>query len=167
MKKIKTLMVLALIIMIGTTTVYAYSNNLVKGVRNTSNLDIEYTNVISTSKNGTATLDNTTGVSFTANLEKPGDTFEFTVDMVNKSNMDAKVDQVVMTELTEQQQRYLSYNVTYVDGNTITTNDVIKSGETKTLKITLDYKYDITADDLPTEDENIDLSFNIVMVEEK
>ena len=151
MKNIKMLVVTLLIIMIGTTTVYAYSNNLVKGSKN--EFDIHYQNVVSLSDKGNVVLDNENNINFETTLAVPGDYYEFTVD------------EIVKTELTERQQRYLEYAVTYANGETINIGDIIESGETKTIKVRLTYKYDITAEDLPAEDENLDLSLNFVMVQ--
>lgn len=163
MKNIKMLVVTLLIIMIGTTTVYAYSNNLVKGSKN--EFDIHYQNVVSLSDKGNVVLDNENNINFETTLAVPGDYYEFTVDMKNNSVEDATIDEIVKTELTERQQRYLEYTVTYANGETINIGDIIESGETKTIKVRLTYKYDITAEDLPTEDENLDLSLNFVMVQ--
>ena len=54
-------------------------------------------------------------IEFTANLKKPGDFYEFTVDTVNDGTIDAYVDSIEKIELTEAQKKYLEFNVTYDD----------------------------------------------------
>ena len=54
-----------------------------------------------------------TEITYSINLELPGEYYDFTVDVVNKGTMDAKVSEVNNNQLTEEQQKYLSYQVTY------------------------------------------------------
>ena len=70
-----------------------------------------------------------------------------------------------MTKLNEEQKRYLVYTVTYENGEEIKAGDILKSNDKKTLKIKVEFKYDITEEDLPKEKQNIDLTFDINMVE--
>ncbi len=163
MKKV----IISLIVAIATitsTTVYAYSNSLIK-TNEKEVFNIHYKNVNSSSENGKVYLEGNSDIYFKCDLKQPGDIYEFTVDMVNESNKDAKVDEKFITELSDKQQRYLKYTVTYEDGTEIKKNDILKSNETKTLKIKVEFLFDITEEDLPTEKENLDLSFNIIMVE--
>ena len=163
MRKVMISFIIA-IIAITSTTVYAYSNGLIKS-NEKEVFNIHYTNVNSSSENGKVYLEGNSDIYFECDLKQPGDTFEFTVDMVNESNKDAKVDEKYITELTDKQQRYLKYTVTYEDGTEINKDDILKSNETKTLKVKVEFLFDITEEDLPTEKENLDLSFNITMVE--
>lgn len=155
---------IVMVIAITTTTVYAYSNGLVKS--NEKELfNIHYKNIKTNNNNGTVYLEGKENVNFDCNLKVPGDYFEFTVDMINESNKDAKVEFVNMTKLNEEQKRYLVYTVTYENGEEIKAGDILKSNDKKTLKIKVEFKYDITEEDLPKEKQNIDLTFDINMVE--
>ncbi|MBR4618206.1 MAG: hypothetical protein IKO49_02765 [Bacilli bacterium] len=164
MKKTKSLIILLFVIMMTTTTVYAYTNKIKEGDRL---LQIEYTNIKSNSNKGTVTYDSETGLNFNAKLEIPGDYYEFTVDLVNTGSKDAQIEKVEITQLTDEQKRYLSYTVTYEDNSQINVGDIIKSKDKKTIKVRLEYKYDITIEDLPTKDEKFNPSFNIIMTENK
>ena len=58
-----------------------------------------------------------TNVYFTATLKKPGDVYEFTVDVLNEGTYDAELTSVDMSTLTAAQDAYINYTITY-DGNT-------------------------------------------------
>lgn len=168
MNKIKILLLSIFVIVIGTTTVYAYNeDNLKISTKQSENLDIKYENINMLSEN-TANIkfiNDKTGVEFTTELEKPGDYIEFSVNVVNYSNLDAKISEIAKSSLTEQEQKYLKYEVKYIDNSDIKEGQILKSKETKTIKIRLEYKYDITADDLPTSDNILNSNFSIVFVE--
>ena len=68
-------------------------------------------------------------------------------------------------ELTKEQQRYLTYTVTYEDGQEIKTDDILRANDKVTLKVRVEFKFDITEEDLPKEEQNIGLDFNITMIE--
>ena len=163
MKKVIISLIVA-IVAITSSTAYAYSNGLVK-TNEKELFNIHYKNVNTSSENGKVYLEGNNDIYFECDLKRPGDTFEFTVDMVNDSNKKAKVDEKYITELTDKQQRYLKYTVTYADGTEIKKDDILNSNETRTLKVKVEFLFDITEEDLPTEKENLDLSFNITMVE--
>lgn len=156
--------VIVLIITITTTTVYAYNNNLVK-TNNKGVFNINFQNVNETHGKGNVLLENNTDLTFDCDLDVPGDYYEFTVDMVNNSNKDAKVESTYITELTKEQQRYLTYTVTYEDGQEIKTDDILRANDKVTLKVRVEFKFDITEEDLPKEEQNIGLDFNITMIE--
>ena len=73
-------------------------------------------------------------ILFNILLPMPGDYYAFTVDIKNNSSIDAQVDNITSTILTEEQAKYLGFSLTYENGTKINKGDVIKSGETKTLK---------------------------------
>lgn len=156
--------VIVLIITITTTTVYAYNNNLVK-TNNKGVFNINFQNVNETHGKGNVLLENNTDLTFNCDLDVPGDYYEFTIDMVNNSEKDAKVESTYITELTKEQQRYLTYTVTYEDGQEIKTDDILRANNKVTLKVRVEFKFDITEEDLPKEEQNIGLDFNITMIE--
>ena len=59
----------------------------------------------------------------------------------------------------------MSYKATYIDGTEVKKNDLLKSGKTDKLRIRLEFKTDITVDDLPKEDTNILFSLNACYVQ--
>ena len=67
----------------------------------------------SSSANTTApTITNSTTATFSTTLSKPGDFYEFTIDVVNDGSIDAMIDSVTKSpELTTNQKKYLNYIV--------------------------------------------------------
>lgn len=104
-------------------------------------------------------------ITYSVNLSVPGDFFEFTVDVTNAGSLDAMVSDVNNHQLTAEQEKYLSYKATYIDGTEVNINDLLKAGNTDRLRIRLEFKEDITADDLPKEDTTISLSLNACYVQ--
>jgi hypothetical protein len=81
----------------------------------------------------------------------PGDVYEFTVEVVNNGSIDAMIDKVTKTpELTAEQAKYLKYEVSYANGESITNKQVIAAGVTMPIKVRVEYRKDLIASDLPT-----------------
>lgn len=163
-KKFKLLIVLA--VLMSTTTVYAYKNNLLKINDGKANVfDITYDNIIKLDGNSSVDAKNDTNIKLATELNLPGDYTEFLVDITNNSNKDAMIDKIVKEGLTEKQKKYLDYSIRYLNGEEVKAGDVFNRGETKTAKVRIEYLKDISKDDLPAADEDINYSFNIIMVE--
>lgn len=106
-----------------------------------------------------------TSISYNVNLEKSGDVYQFTVDVSNDGLIDAVVDDISLTKLSDSQKKYIDYSVTYKDGKEIKKKDLLKSGESTTILVSVKYKTDLNKEDLPSEDDNINLGFDISYVE--
>ena len=90
-------------------------------------------------------------LTFSTTLNMPGDFYEFTVDVVNSGSIDAMIEKVTKTpELTTDQAKYLNYEVSYANGESITNKQVIASGVTMPIKVRVEYRNDLVASDLPT-----------------
>lgn len=113
----------------------------------------------------TITDSSKTEITYSVNLNMPGEFYEFTVDVKNAGTLDAMVSEINGNELTERQKRFLLYEVTYLDGTEVKKNDKLKSGATETLRIRLEFKKDITAEDLPSETTTLTLSINTCYVQ--
>lgn len=142
-----------------------------KGTLSKNSWDIHFENLVivdnGASKITTApTIDSTkTKVSFNITLSKPGDTYEFTVDAVNKGTIDAMLSGFSATSLTTDQQKYLTYTVTYSDGATISTKDYLKKGTSETIRVRVRFKDDLSATDLPSSAETLNLTATFVYVQ--
>ncbi|MBQ3415084.1 MAG: hypothetical protein IJH39_07040, partial [Clostridia bacterium] len=67
---------------------------------------------------------------------------------------------IVTNTLTQAQQAYLDYTITYVNGAAVEQYDKLAAGETKTLTVRLAFKQDIDPEDLPATAQNgISLSY--------
>ena len=77
-----------------------------------ANWDIHLANVqlnSSSATSNTPTISNKTTATFSTTLSKPGDFYEFTIDVVNDGSIDAMIDSITKTpELTDTQKKYLN-----------------------------------------------------------
>ena len=121
---------------------------------------------------GTAKIEETKAAEITdmnVNLSIPGDKVVYTVDLVNKGTINAKIDNIEKTVLTQEQQRYLTFKVTNQNGYEIKQGDILEKGETKKITITIEFIKDLTKEDLPKQTSTISLSYklNFVQTDEK
>ena len=121
-------------------------------------------------KNGSATTAvpsvNGNTLTFNTVLKNPGDYYEFTVDVVNGGSIDAMIDKVTKTpELTAEQAKYLKYEVSYANGESISTKQNIASGVTMPIKVRIEYRKDLVAGDLPTSNSNLSFSLTLHYVQ--
>lgn len=142
-----------------------------KGTLSKNSWDIHFENLVIVDNGASVvttapTIDSTkTKVSFNITLSKPGDTYEFTVDAVNKGTIDAMLSGFSATSLTTDQQKYLTYTVTYSDGATISTKDYLKKGTSETIRVRVRFKDDLSATDLPSSAETLNLTATFVYVQ--
>ena len=131
--------------------------------------DIHLANVQLNSSSATTTaptITNSTTATFSTTLTKPGDFYEFTIDVVNDGTIDAMIDGVTKTPtLTTAQAKYLNYIVEYQNGESINTKQLVAKNSFVRLKVKLEFRKDITALDLPTTSETLDLSFTVNYVQ--
>ena len=104
--------------------------------------------------------------TFSTTLNKPGDFYEFTIDVVNNGGIDAMIDSITkIPELTASQAKYINYIVEYQNGESITTKQLVTKNSFVRLKVKLEFRKDITALDLPVSSETLNLSFTINYVQ--
>ena len=117
---------------------------------------------------GTAKIEETKAAEITdmnVSLSIPGDKIVYTVDLVNKGTINAKIDNIEKTVLTSEQQRYLTFKVTDKDGYEIKQGDILEKGETKKITITIEFIKDLTKEDLPKQTSTISLSYKLNFVQ--
>ena len=167
-------LILLLLLIMGISIGYAaLSSTLnINGNTNikTAKWDIHFENLVKTTGSATATKDaaiDTTKmlIEYGVKLPKPGDFYEFTVEVVNAGSIDAMVSKVVKTGLDDSQSKYITYKVTYADGTEVKEKDKLSAGDKKSIKVRVEYRTDLDSADLPTEDKAIDLSFQVVYVQ--
>ena len=119
--------------------------------------------------NGSTT---TTSLTYNVTLEKPGDFYEFTVDVVNGGTIDAKIAENGITKtmtiggnaLTTDQAKLVNYTVAYSDGTAIADGDTLgksgtaNNGDTRTLRVRVEYKTDISNAELNAVDSDMALT---------
>ena len=110
-----------------------------------------------------------TTVSYSVTLNLPGDYFEFTVDAVNDGTIDGMISEISSTlnnvEIDDNLPPALEYNVTYVNGTTIQNNQLLEAGEKETYKVKVGYKKDISATDLPSTEQTLNLTFSVTYIQ--
>ena len=105
-------------------------------------------------------------LAFDVELNMPGEFYEFTVDVVNEGSIDAMIDSVVKTpELTTEQAKYIKYEITYENGESISTKQTLKKGTTTPIKVRVEYRKDLVASDLPNTSTELSLKLTLVYVQ--
>ena len=164
-KKTIRISILILILLIGIGYAALKTTLKIDGTVNVDKTtwDVHFENVSITEGSVTAnpapTTNNTdtTEMTYTINFTKPGDFFEFTVDIVNDGTIDAMVNSVSnktynVTGTTETQlPPYLINAVTYDDGMEIAPNHLLEHGTSERIKVRVEFKKDISASDLPSD----------------
>ena len=105
-------------------------------------------------------------VTASVTLSKPLDFYEYSVDVVNEGTLDAKLDTLIKTTLTEEQKKYLNYTITYKDHTEIKQNDLLAPGERETIRIVIEIKDVVDASVLPSGEVTINLSGQLNYVQD-
>ena len=182
-RRTKALVVVVLLIVVAGLTVAFAALSATLNINGTAYLDaakwgIRFENLSSPTKIGSATTTGTAKIEeskaaeitgMNVSLSIPGDKVVYTVDLVNKGTINAKIDNIEKTVLTQEQQRYLTFKVTDQNGKEVSEGDILSAGETKNLTITIEFIKDLTKEDLPKQTSTISLSYklNFVQTDEK
>ena len=161
---------LLLLVVVGYATLTTKLN--INGTTTIKNNDFSviFTNVVE--KEGSVTAktpakidgDGSTSLSFDADLESPGDYYGFSVDVENTGQLDAMIESITVTQLTKTQQEYLTFTLEDEKGNNISTKELLKKGNKRTIKVMLMYK--TTPTTYPgTSSESITIEIKINYVE--
>ena len=165
-KAILIVLILVLLISIGyaaVTTFIKIDSNV--GLGKTT-FDIHFDNIGELTNKATVTNgahfvdeDNKKEIAFDVVLPKVGDYYAFTADMVNDSNIPAKVKSIELSNITDSQKKLIKSKITYT-GTTknVAVGDFVGAGKTKS--ITIELSYDL-ADDIDNSDilfDNVELN---------
>ena len=135
--------------------------------KNTWNINFENIKVRNGSVEATIEpiVENNT-INFSFVLDKRGDFYEFTIDVVNSGTLDAMISSIVKTqELTEEQKKYLNYTISYDNGDEILEKHSLKKEDFLRLRVKVEFKNDITASDLPQTQQILNLGFNVNFIQ--
>lgn len=134
---------------------------------NAVNWDIHLENAVVNSNSSVTNVPVVNGstASFSIELNKPGDFYEFTVDVVNAGGIDAVISSITKSGLTTDQEKYLNYTITYQNGESVTNNQLISANTSQRLLVKLEYRRDLVASDLPSTTQTLNLSFVVNYVQ--
>ena len=177
-RSIKLLIISILFMLIAGLTVAFAALSSSLNINGTAYLDaakwgIRFENLSSPTRVGSATTTGTAKIEeakaaeitdMNVGLSIPGDKIVYTVDLVNKGTINAKIDNIEKTVLTSEEQRYLTFKVTDKDGYEIKQGDILEKGETKKITITIEFIKDLTKEDLPKQTSTISLSYKLNFV---
>ena len=177
-RKIRIISVAALIITIICLTVAFAALSQTLTINGAATLDaaswgIKFENLSDGEITGDATINDTAVIAddlvtinnIDVSLSTPGDSVTYTVDLVNEGTINAEIYSIETSNLTEEQERYLNFNVTYDDGEEVKQGDILNQGERKNITIKIEFDKDITDTDLPDSVQNIDLSYKLNFVQ--
>ncbi len=109
-------------------------------------------------------IDDSTTVDFDVKLEKPGDSYAFTLDVINDGTFDAILDSISMTTLTEAQSKYLDFYVEYdgvkYTGSTTNISQALShvtGANTHNVLVSVTYVQPTDSADLPAADTEVSL----------
>ena len=173
-RKILYMLLAIALISISTLTIVYAALSVTLNITGTADIsaaswDVHLDNVKLNSKSVTATaptITNGTTATFSTVLNMPGDFYEFTIDVVNDGTIDAMIDGITKTPtLTEAQAKYLNYIIEYQNGESINPKQLVAKNSFVRLKVRVEYRKDITASDLPTTSETLNLAFTVNYVQ--
>ena len=136
-------------------------------VASTWDIHLDNVKVTNGSVSGTEpSITSPTTATFSTTLNMPGDFYEFTIDVVNYGSIDAMIDDITKTPtLTETQSKYLNYIIEYQNGESINTKQLVSKNSFVRLKVRVEFRKDVTASDLPTTSETLNLAFTVNYVQ--
>ena len=169
-KKRLSILILVMLLAVITVGYAALSSSLsISGVStiNSTSWDVHFENISTTTGSVTATTAPATdsgklNITYAITLTKPGDFYEFTVDVKNAGSVDAKLSALpTLGGLSSAQEVYTDYTFTHTDGTAIAAGETIAAGASKNFKVHVEFKRDITAAQLPTSPQNMTLTVNM------
>ncbi len=183
-KNKKTNLVLLLLLVLGSLGIgYAFLTQelTINGVGNftSSSWDVHFANLVPNTNitlagtDSAATINQTTrtDITYQVTLVKPGDYYEFTVDVVNGGSLDAMVG-VITNNLNgnpigtgNELPAYARYTATYSDGIAIAPNHLLASNSSESFKVRVEYRTDIDPSVLPSTTTPLTFNFGVSYVQ--
>ena len=163
---------LFLVLLIGIGYAYLTSNLSINGttgiVGNSWDIHFENLNVSDGSVTAItpATIQsNKVDITYSIRLERPGDFYEFTVDVKNDGTLPGKVSISTLNGITSQAAPVIDYSITYTNGRSVNIGDILNAGAKKTIKVRVFYKDDIQVSDLPSSNINLTLTYTLQYIQ--
>jgi len=103
---------------------------------------------------------NTTTINYSIKLARPGNFYEFEVDLVNSGTVGAKLSLVNIDGISSELEPFLKSSINYVTGNPVQVNDLLSPSARKRIVVRVEYSKD-DLNNLPEENISLDLELNI------
>lgn len=108
-----------------------------------------------------------TQMSLDLSFVYPGEVFKMYVEVINEGTLDAMLNELSVTGLTDAQKKLVTYEVTYSDGTPMATNDILESGKKEELLITISYGIGLSPSEYPTDDQDMSVNVKLSYVQNK
>ena len=174
--KYKYLIVILLIMFISIGFAYLTSNLDIVGLghlkRTVWKIYFDNVNILEgenlTSTPPTTSNHNTTSVTYSVTMDKPGDVYKFNIDIVNNGTVDAMVSIIdENTILTSDQSKYASYSIKYLDGREIEKKNFLGKHSKETLQVIIKYNKNISVEDLIDADQTLNFKLSLTYTQAK
>lgn len=103
-----------------------------------------------------------TAITYSVTLPSPGTEYSFTVDVKNYGTIDAALEAITLSGLTEAQKKYISYTVNYNGTDYTETTDGLAEDlmvdDTHTMTVNVAYILPAESEYLPTSDVEVNLT---------
>ncbi len=99
-------------------------------------------------------------ITFSAKVNEPGEFYGFTVDVVNEGTINAELADFSVTPDFSTIE-YIDSTITYNNGDSIQTGDLLLANKSKKIKVLLKYKDGIDESLYPTEDQSYSVTLTI------
>ncbi|MBR7041904.1 MAG: hypothetical protein IKI04_00215, partial [Bacilli bacterium] len=163
---------LILILVIGVGYAYLTSNLSISGNTSvsTNSWNIHFENIQVKDGSVTATTsptlsNNNTSITYTIDLNRPKEYYEFTVDVKNDGTLPGKVSISELSGISAEAQAIIDYNVTYKSGRTVAIGDILNAGDKKTIRVRVFYKDEINPEDFPANNLSLTLTYTLQYIQ--
>ena len=164
---------LLILLFIGIGYAYLTSNLSITGsTKVTGNTwDIHFANLVvnpdSVSATTPASIDSNdnTSINYAITLDKPGDFYEFNVDIVNAGSIPGKINLVTINGITSEVEDIIDYSITYSNNKLVQVNDILNANSSKNIKVRIYFIEDITPEDLFDTEANLNLTLSITYIQ--
>ncbi len=138
----KTIFLVGIISLLFITIGYAYLNAALSINGSTTIVsntwDIHFESVTNNSVVATTPASiqgNNTSINYSVRLERPGDFYEFKVDIVNTGSIPAKVSLVNTQGISNEASSYLETSIKYTDGTNVQVDDLLNPHSMKRIVV--------------------------------
>ncbi|MBR6073021.1 MAG: InlB B-repeat-containing protein [Bacilli bacterium] len=131
--------------------------------------DEQFNDNVTPSKHAVIIDNEKTQIEFTVDL-KPGEVYEYTVDMINDGSINSSIEDIQKTVLSAAQKKYLDFDIIYTEGDSAGLEpkvcDKLNAGTKREIKISVRYKDGLDVSEYPSEDLHLTLFFSITYIKQ-